>query len=150
MIIFPINGRVNALCLRADSLILFCVRPVGTADTIILICLTYILPMFHAPPFFFCFKTPCQFKPLLNLRFLFFGLTSLGWLCSVTPTTYFWWHYNFWFSQESNYGVKRGLSLFLLLFGWNKMMSLTEYSAWHIRLVCKLYSVTHEQGCRSI
>jgi hypothetical protein len=41
----------------------------------------------------FRFNAPCQFTPLHNLRFLIFGLTPLGWLRSVTLTSYFWWEY---------------------------------------------------------
>jgi hypothetical protein len=41
----------------------------------------YTQPLFCA---FFSFNAPCQFTPLLNLRYVIFGLTPFGWLCSVS------------------------------------------------------------------
>jgi hypothetical protein len=48
-----------------------------------------------------CFKAPCQFITLPNLRSLIFGLTPFGWLHSTTLTSYFWWEFNFWFTPPS-------------------------------------------------
>jgi hypothetical protein len=41
----------------------------------------------------FCFKAPCQYKPLINLCPLFFGLNSLLWLRSIRLFLYFLWKY---------------------------------------------------------
>jgi hypothetical protein len=46
----------------------------------------------------FCFNALCQFKPLLNLRSLIFGLTPFGWLLFIVLTSYFWWKHNFSFT----------------------------------------------------
>ena len=58
-----------------------------------------IHPVFVLHPFLmtFCFNTPCQSAPLLNLHSLIFCLTPSECLCSMTLTTYFLWEYHFWF-----------------------------------------------------
>ena len=62
------------------------------------------LPWFYHPnnisPCFtpFCLNASCKFTPLLNLRFLIFGLTPVGSLHSITPNSFFIWKYNFWFT----------------------------------------------------
>ena len=69
MILHPVIGRVNALYLRADNLILFCIRPVDTTDTICLTCFTYTLPLFY--PFCFALKPLANVNHFLICAFLF-------------------------------------------------------------------------------
>jgi len=51
---------------------------------------TLLLRLFVLPP--------CQFTPPLNLRFLVFGLTPVGWSRYVVLTLYFVWDCNFFIS----------------------------------------------------
>ena len=85
------------------------------------------LPWFYHPniisPCFtpFCLNASCKFIPLLNLRFLIFGLTPVGWLHSITPTSSFVCKYNSWFTpflftptfSVRRLGVKQGLVVYL-------------------------------------
>lgn len=59
-----------------------------------------LYPTFLKP---FCFNNPCPYAPRLNLRTLFFGLTSFGWLHAIRGR-----RERVWAPEKKNRAPKQG------------------------------------------